>query len=83
MPFNCPIFTMQLAVSVVGMGLSVTMLATGKDPAVYLPIVTSIIGYWLPAPKKPVVEAPTASSEVSMQPPPKPATPQKTFSGET
>lgn len=50
---NCPLFAMQLLVSAVGMGLSVVMLAMGRDPAVYLPVVTSIVGYWLPAPKRP------------------------------
>lgn len=50
---SCPIFGMQVLVSVVGMGVSVTQLLRGMDPAVYLPITTSIIGYWLPAPKRP------------------------------
>lgn len=63
---SCPIFAMQILVSVVGMVTSVGMLWLGRDPAVYLPITTSIIGYWLPAPKKPmrIVEQ-EASSRVS------------------
>lgn len=45
-------FGMQVAVSAAGMALGVGMLASGRgDAAVYLPIVTSIIGYWLPAPR--------------------------------
>lgn len=49
----CPVFVMQLAVSVVGMGLSVARLIMGGEAAVYLPVVTSIVGYWLPAPRRP------------------------------
>lgn len=59
---KCPIFTMQLAVSLAGMGLSAGMLFAGRDPAIYLPVITSIIGYWLPAPKKPDNRPETASS---------------------
>ena len=29
----------------------VAMVATGHDQSVYLPILTSVIGYWLPAPE--------------------------------
>lgn len=47
-----PVFAIQLVVSVVGLGLSVAMLLTGRETAAYLPVVTSIIGYWLPAPGK-------------------------------
>lgn len=47
------LFGMQLLVSGVGMVLSAGMLLMGRDPAIYLPIVTSIIGYWLPAPRAP------------------------------
>lgn len=53
---SCPLFSMQLLVSVTGMGLSVVMLAMGRDPAVYLPVLTSIVGYWLPAPRRPAAE---------------------------
>lgn len=53
---SCPIFTMQILVSVLGMGVSVAQLLRGMDAAVYLPITTSIIGYWLPAPKRPPAE---------------------------
>lgn len=60
-----PIFVMQLAVSAVGMVLSASMLFMGRDPAIYLPVVTSIVGYWLPAPKKPVQQSPSAMAEVA------------------
>lgn len=49
----CPLFAMQLLVSLTGLGLGTAMLFMGKDPAVYLPVITSIVGYWLPAPKRP------------------------------
>lgn len=61
---DCPLFTMQLLVSVFGMALSAGMLAAGRDPAVYLPVLTSIIGYWLPAPKRPPAPAPPAPPPV-------------------
>lgn len=50
---GCPLFSMQLVVSVLGLTFSAAMLAIGRDPAIYLPVVTSIVGYWLPAPRKP------------------------------
>ncbi len=60
------VFKVQLGVSVLGLVLSTTMLAAGKDPAVYLPVLTSIIGYWLPAPRRdlraPASEASTQNS---------------------
>ena len=44
---------MQVAVSVAGLALGVGMLASGRgETAVYLPVVTSIVGYWLPAPRR-------------------------------
>lgn len=52
---------MQLFVSIVGMVTSVGMVWMGRDPAIYLPITTSIIGYWLPAPKKPEAQEAVAS----------------------
>lgn len=56
----CPLFAMQLVVSLAGLGLGTAMLFMGKDPAVYLPVVTSIVGYWLPAPKRPPPPPPPA-----------------------
>lgn len=57
-------FGMQAAVSAAGLALGVGMLASGRgDTAIYLPVVTSIIGYWLPAPRP----ASSANSGVSSQ----------------
>jgi hypothetical protein len=59
------LFKMQVGVSLTGLALGVGMLACGKDPAVYLPVVTSILGLWLPTPTQPVVPAaPQSSSSV-------------------
>lgn len=55
------IFAIQVALSAVGMGIGAGMLWAGRDPAVYLPIVTSIIGYWLPAPTPPPPPAHSSS----------------------
>lgn len=67
----CPTFGMQLLVSVVGLGVSGGMLLMGRDPAIYLPVVTSIIGYWLPAPTRPRGDAaPAASADVEEVRPP-------------
>lgn len=46
------VFRVQLGISVLGLVLSTVMLAAGRDPAIYLPVLTSIIGYWLPAPRR-------------------------------
>lgn len=45
------VYAVQLLFSGVGLALGAGMLAAGRDPAVFLPLVTSIIAYWLPAPR--------------------------------
>lgn len=60
-------FAVQVAVSAAGMVVGAGMLAAGGDPAVYLPVVTSIVGYWLPAPRAPPApECTRQSSEGSV-----------------
>ena len=44
------LFAMQTAISSVGMSFGIAMLARGGDPGYYLPIVSAIIGFWLPQP---------------------------------
>ena len=44
------VFKVQLGLSAVVLALSAGMLIAGKDAAAYLPVITSIVGYWLPAP---------------------------------
>jgi hypothetical protein len=46
------VFKVQLCVSALALVLSTGMLIAGKDAAAYLPIITSIVGYWLPAPSR-------------------------------
>ena len=43
-------FWTQVIFSTIGMAFSVSMLATGRDPSIYLPIFTSILFAWLPSP---------------------------------
>ena len=45
------LFKVQTVFSAVTLTFCITMLSVGKDPSLYLPILTSLIGYWLPAPK--------------------------------
>ena len=46
-------FEVRVAMSASVLIFSMGMLATRRgDPGVYLPVITSIIGYWAPAPKK-------------------------------
>ena len=56
-----PVYTVQVAVSAVGLGITAAMLAAGRDPAVYLPVLTSIVAYWLPAPRRAPPEAAASS----------------------
>jgi len=43
-------FYMQVAVTGGVMVFSAAMLATGKPASVYLPVLTGVIGYWMPSP---------------------------------
>ena len=56
------VFRMQVGVSLTALALGVGMLACGKDPAIYLPVVTSILGLWLPVPSQPASSASLHSS---------------------
>lgn len=56
---DCPLFTMQLIVSLVAMFVSVLMLLVTRETEVYLPVLTSIMGYWLPAPRRPAAQVPS------------------------
>jgi hypothetical protein len=41
---------MQSFISCTALSFAMFMLYIGKDPGIYLPIVTSIISYWMPSP---------------------------------
>ena len=43
-------FYTQAAFSGLGLAFSAIMLAMGKEPSIYLPIITSILFAWLPSP---------------------------------
>jgi len=46
-------FEIQVAMSTSVLIFSMGMLATRRgDPGMYLPLITSVIGYWTPSPKK-------------------------------
>lgn len=51
MPTDNVVFTVQAGFSFSVLIFCVAMLGANKDPTYYLPILTSIIGYWLPAPQ--------------------------------
>lgn len=51
MPADNLVFSVQCGFSFTVLLFCIAMLAANKDPTYYLPILTSIIGYWLPAPR--------------------------------
>lgn len=51
MPADGLVFGVQCGFSFTVLMFCIGMLATNKDPTYYLPVLTSIIGYWLPAPR--------------------------------
>ena len=59
------LFGIQVGVSLTGLALGVGMLACGKDPAIYLPVVMSIVGLWLPTPKPCAAEVPPVAAPQS------------------
>lgn len=44
------LFPTQVFFSLVILSFTIYMLSIGKDPGIYLPILTGIMGYWLPQP---------------------------------
>lgn len=45
-------FHVQAGVSLATMVFCMTMISVGKNAAYYLPVLTSIVGYWLPSPQQ-------------------------------
>ena len=43
-------FFTQTGISLSVMGFCMAMLATGEKTEIYLPVLTGIVGYWLPQP---------------------------------
>lgn len=56
--YNNALFTIQVVFSALVMSFSITMLYIGKDPSIYLPVLTSIIGFWLPSPAQTLKQLP-------------------------
>jgi hypothetical protein len=50
MPTPGTLFAAQFAISSSTLAFCMTMLWSGRDPGVYLPIITGVLGYWLPSP---------------------------------
>jgi hypothetical protein len=44
------LFLTQFFFSLIGITFSMSMLILGKDPSIYLPIFSTIIGVWVPSP---------------------------------
>lgn len=59
------IFRVQAGFSLMSMVFCMSMIAVGKNPTYYLPVLTSIIGYWLPSPQnqKDASRPPAATQE--------------------
>jgi hypothetical protein len=45
-----PVFAVQTIVSLSSLTFSMYMLSQGQSPGLYLPVITAIIGYWIPSP---------------------------------
>lgn len=50
------VFWVQTGISVSVIGFCIGMLASGQDTGTYLPVLTGIVGYWLPAPTRPIAD---------------------------
>lgn len=55
-------FAVQVAMSGTVLAFTITMLALGKPEGVYLPVLTGILGYWLPAPDSSKLRSPKTAS---------------------
>ena len=54
-------FVVQVAITGTITAFTISMLAIGKPEGVYLPVLTGILGYWLPAPEYAKLRTPKAS----------------------
>ncbi len=62
-------FLVQVGITGTMTAFTITMLAMGKPEGVYLPVLTGIIGYWLPAPEYTALRTPkTKSSKQNTRP---------------
>jgi hypothetical protein len=65
-------FIVQVGITGTVTAFTITMLAMGKPEGVYLPVLTGILGYWLPAPEYSKLRIPRPS--VLKTSPPSPPT---------
>lgn len=49
------VFGMQFVMSFMGLTFTMLMISTGRDADIYMPVMTSIVGYWLPSPVRSLV----------------------------
>lgn len=54
-------FAVQVAISGTVTAFTIAMLAVGKPEGVYFPVLTGILGYWLPAPEYAKLRTPKPS----------------------
>lgn len=62
--YNNAIMLIQACISVFGLAFSATMLLTGNDAGIYLPVMTSIIFFWCPSPIGHKIEQPSGIPQV-------------------
>jgi hypothetical protein len=65
MPTPGTLFAAQFAISSSTLAFCMTMLWSGRDPGVYLPIITGVLGYWLPSPSGGLARPPIVSGSGS------------------
>jgi hypothetical protein len=67
-------FGMQSGISLVAIAFSAAMIATNEDvEGIYLPLITAIVGFWLPAPAFPINhDATVPRAKTPRAPPPPP-----------
>lgn len=66
------VFQVQAVFSFTTMVFCIGMLASNKDPTYYLPVLTSIIGYWLPSPRQRSGSGAKKRARPAPDPPPPP-----------
>ena len=61
-------FVVQVAITGTITAFTMSMLAIGKPEGVYLPVLTGILGYWLPAPEYAKLRTPKNTPSKTAQP---------------
>jgi hypothetical protein len=74
------VFAAQVVLSLATAAVAAGMLAAGRDPAVFLPVLTGVAAYWLPPPTPPPPAAAAWSSDESVTSPASPGDAKKNSS---